>query len=474
MADVALAARHEVPMSAHDLFDLFGAQAGASWLFDARCDAVIPGAPVTLSVPVGPDGGDPIDLLGRISRCIPGRLIEIVHDQPWQGVLTIKLTAVDAGTTRVTVMANLDERGLAWIMRRRGWPHDLPEDHSVHRVGLLTSNSGPGAVYTVACEHLAQLAVDEINTEGGLEGRRVELVVGDDATDPGRAALEARHLVAAGCRVIVASVTSASFEAARRAVGKTGIPLIHPHVNEGGGGGDQVVRWGERPIDQVRAVAHTVMRSAAGRRWYLVGNNYSWAHGAHRAATQAIDEAGGVVVASAQVPLGTGDFTAVLEDVERSGADCVLSCLIGSDEVAFERQVSEAGLRSRWETVSLALDESSRERIGNEAARGIWAVFGYFQDLDTPENNEFLQRYRNRFGRWAPPVSSFSESMYEAFLLYAAAVRSSGLDTSVTQHLYTAHARMPRGLVSSYGPEALRQHLYVARSGTDGFRLITG
>ena len=49
----------------------------------------------------------------------------------------------------------------------------------MHRLGLLTSKSGPGAVFAMACDYLARLAVEEINAEGGLCGQPVELVVRD-------------------------------------------------------------------------------------------------------------------------------------------------------------------------------------------------------------------------------------------------------------------------------------------------------
>lgn len=474
MAGVTLAAREDVALAASDLYALFGAREGASWLFDASCDSVAPGAPVTLTVPAGPDGSEPMPILGRITRCIPGRLIEIAHDQPWQGLIRIKLTPIGPFNTRVTISAELDESGLSWIMRRRGWPDQTPKDPSVHRIGLITSKTGPAAVYTVACEYLARLAVAEMNEEGGLAGRRVELIVADDATDPRRAASEARHLVALGCRAIIASVTSASFESIRLAVTAARLPLIHPHVNEGGGD-RHVFRWGERPLDQVRAVASRAMANASGRRWYLVGNTYSWAYGAHRQGTQAIVEAGGTVAGRQRVPLGTTDFSSLLEDVQRTGADCVLSALVGADEVAFERQVSDLGLRNSWQTLSLAIEESTLERIGPDSS-GIWAAMGYFQSLDTAENTDLLARYRASAGTWAPPISTYSESMYEAFVLYAAAVRNSPKDDNaeVVRQLQNARARLPRGQVASHGADSLTQDLYVARSDGGSFQVVTG
>ncbi len=120
-------------------------------------------------------------------------------------------------------------------------------------------------------------------------------------------------------------MTSASFAAVEGVLAEAGRPVIHTVVNEGGDGSEYVLRWGERPLGQVRAASRAVMQSSAGNRWYMIGNDYKWPRGAHYAGERALAEVGGRVVGNQFVPLGTADFDAVIEQIERSGADCVLS-----------------------------------------------------------------------------------------------------------------------------------------------------
>jgi urea transport system substrate-binding protein len=49
---------------------------------------------------------------------------------------------------------------------------------------------------------------------------------------------------------------------------------------------------------------------------------------------------------------------------------------------------------------------------------------GYFQDGPAAGNTALVARYRAAFGRWAPPVSTLSETVYEAIVQYAKAVRN--------------------------------------------------
>lgn len=466
MQNVVLVAGEHYPIRADALFASFGAHPGDGWLLGASCDELRLGAAVSARIPMGPEN-PAVQLLGRISELKHGRKVTITHDQPWRGRIHLRFTD-EPGGSRLQVVAELDDAGIGWWMEQRGWDTTSTPGPNVRRMGLLTSKTGPGAIFAVACEYLAHLAVDQINADGGIGGKRVELVVHDDATDPGRAALEARRMIASGCEAVIASVTSASFEAVRHAVGALGLPLIHPVLNEGGRGQANIFRWGERPLAQVRAATPLLAGDGAGRSWFHLGNDYSWSHGAHRASVRAIDEAGGSVTQHAFTPLGTLDFSRHIEKIRTSGVTRILSSLVGADEVAFERQLWESGLRERCSVLSLVMDESTRERIGNRAADGIWTAFGYFSALETDTNQELCRRYRDTYGMWAPPISSFSEGVYEAILLYAAAARE---PDDVVRALRRVSAEMPRGRVTLNGPRVMRQRMLVGQSSGDGYRI---
>ncbi|MCW2720161.1 substrate-binding protein [Pseudonocardia sp.] len=474
MASLALSAEQRIDASPGAVFDLFGAGSGAGWVFDAACDRVAAGAAVTLRAPLGGPTGEPVEMLGRITRARPpgrnpGR-IEIMLDVPWRGRLRVLFDADGLGT-RVRIVADLDNEGLHWLMRRRGYPvrDDAPDSN--HLVGLLTSKSGPGSVFAAATGNLAAMAVEEINSDGGIRGRPVRLMVGDDATDPVMGTVEARRLVHNGCRVIMVSTTSATFAHVADELRPDEVLLVHTVMNEGGLGGDLLVQLGERPYQQLRAAADPMMTLAGGRRWFLAGNDYVWPQCVHAAARRVVAEEHGQVVGEAFAPLGTRDFTPVIEAVLTSGADVVLSSFVGADLVAFERQCHAMGVRERARSLALALDEPTRERIGDAAGDGMWGVSGYFEQLPDEANKEFLHRYRQAFGAFAPPVSSISESVYESVHLYAAAARRAGEDEprTVARELRRSRSDFPRGTVTVAGPETVRQQLFLAEATPGGF-----
>ncbi|QTI69074.1 ABC transporter substrate-binding protein [Gordonia polyisoprenivorans] len=388
-------------------------------ILDVECTRFVVGAPVAVSLPVNGDAGAagrPITLLGHVASIRRGKSVVITHHQPWRGLLTIRFFA-DGRGTRIVVESSLDEDGVTWLAHRRGFDPPEPPRADRHRIGLLVSKSGSAAVFAQATERLAQLAVEEINADGGIDGVPVELVIGDDASDSLAGGIAATRLARSGCRIIFACVTSATFNAAASTLRDSEVLLVHTVLNEGGRPSSGVVRLGERPLAQVRAGVPTLMAETGRRRWFFVGHRYSWSFGAHWAARRVVAENSGSVLGDVYVPLGTNDFTDTIEAIKESDAELILSTLVGHDEVVFEQQCAEFGLRSRTRTLALVLDEATQQMIGETAAEGVWTAFAYFEDtLDS--HREIESRYRDALIGPAPPMSSLSETTYEAIRWY--------------------------------------------------------
>ncbi|HJQ45093.1 MAG TPA: substrate-binding protein [Amycolatopsis sp.] len=418
MNSTTLAVESVIELGADEVFERFGTRDTGGWLFDARCASKTVGAPLRFTLPTD---GHRVELLGKLSALRPGALIVVEHTQPWRGQLRVRLDPAGRGRTRLRVSDTVSAAGVDWLVRHRGVELPLPAPTTgATRIGLVVSKSGPGAVFSAAGEFLAELAVDEINASGGVGGRPLELVVADDATDPAIAAAEAHRLVRSGCRAIFACTNSLSFSAMQRAVRASDVLLVHALMNERAASrSPSVLRFGERPADQLDALAGRLMRATGGRSWFLVGLRYSWSYGSHFAARRVVSQQGGHVAGEAYVPLGTTDFAPVIEQIRRSGADLVMSSLNGAHEVDFQEQCFAAGLRERVRTLSLALDESTCEYIAPAAAEGIWTALGYVQGGPAAGNADLLARYHAAHGRWAPPISTMSETAYETIHRYA-------------------------------------------------------
>lgn len=413
-----------------------------------------------------------VDVLGRVSAIQWGRKLVISYHQPWQGKVTLTVTPSGSRRVCLRMVVTLAESAPAWLRRAAGeiqTGSESPADpEPAYPVGLLMSGSGAAGVFAPATENLARMAVDEINIDGGIQGLPVTLVVGDDASDASIGVAELGRLAGLGCRTVVTNVTSATFRRLQPLARRLNATLVFTPVNEGGPRSATILKLGERPLGQLRHSVPRLMQHTSETRWFLAGNDYCWPRITNKVAQRVIRHCGGSVIGERYQRLGSTDFSRLIDAIHVSGAELIISTFVGADEVAFEQQFYAAGLRDRCQTLSLALDESTRDYIGTRAAEGLWTSFGYFEQLDTPRNREFVARYRARFGSSAPPVSSISESVYEALHLYARAQHLSFPDGASSTRWTGLAFDGPRGPVR-ITEDALEQEMFLARATSAGF-----
>ena len=75
-------------------------------------------------------------------------------------------------------------------------------------IGMSGPLTGGAAVYGVAVQNSAQMAVDEINAAGGLNGYKFKLVATDDQNDPSKLATNYATLLEKGVHVSLGTVTT--------------------------------------------------------------------------------------------------------------------------------------------------------------------------------------------------------------------------------------------------------------------------
>ncbi len=463
------------------VFSLLRQPGSLGWLFGAEADELRVGGVMRLNVPLPRDkrdGAAPAVIKGaaRIIDLVEGKRIVLAHEVPWAGKVTLRFEPSGARGTLVRLIADIDHEEIDWMARRQGGAPPAQPTCATRdiTIGLLTTLSGTAGVFGRAAVNCAQLAIEELNADGGLLGLPVRLAVGDDATSPTVGVAEARRLIETErAQVLIACHTSETFNAVRHVSERYRILYLYPQVNEGGPQGRFAFRFGETPADQLRTAIPSLMKEVCGRNWFLVGSDYCWPRQVNGTARQIVDEAKGRVVGERYLPLGEQQFEPLLIDIERSSAEMVVTSMIGWDAVAFERAFYAAGLRGRIRTIGVLIDETTRELIGDAAATGIWSIFGYFMALPGSAATSFLERYRAAFGQVAPPVSNVSESVYEAVHLYArAASRARSTEsTAVSGRLVGSSFKGPRGKVRIRPDGSLQMPLYLAEAVTGGFEV---
>lgn len=464
MADVVFSHDVLLPLDQVSAFSSFGDGSGTGWLMTAQVTLLAPGQVVELTIPL--DGGAALRGTARVVEIRPYRRLVLRHESPWSGETVVTFTP-QGGGTRVRLTARLTPDALGELSQRM----ESTADDDALQVGLVMSLSGDASIFGRAIVNCAELAASEINADGGVLGRPVRIARADEATDGllARARLyrlmKLPHLAA-----VVGSHTSSTLDALNPLIQQNGILYLFVPVNEGGPREGNLFRLGESALDQFSHSIPLLMERTGARSWYLLGHEYSWPRHVNRTARRVIAGLGGRIVRERYLDLETRDFQAAVEDVADSGADLLLSTLIGFGSVGFERVFVAAGLRSRITTLSGLLEDSTLDHLG-PLADGIWSSLSYFGG--EAADNGFRQRYRDAYGAVAPPPSTISASVYDGVHLWARAARTAGTTapTTVADHLPGATFTGSRGRVQVTADGRLRPQMFLAQVVRGQFRV---
>lgn len=338
-----------------------------------------------------------------------------------------------------------------------------PTGGGILNMALVVPLQGPAGIFGPSCESCAALAVEEINADGGVLGRELNLVPVDGGNAPAVVATEVDALIRAGA---VDAVTGWHISAVREAIAPTiagRIPYAYTALYEGGENRPGVFMTGETPDQQLGPSLDWFADAVGVRRWTIVGDDYVWPRRSARVARRYLRSIGGTVCDEMYVPLGTSEFSDVLHRVEASGCDAVLMLLIGDDAVAFNRAFSAWGLDRDVLRFSSLIDENVLLASGAASTRGLMTSAGFFDDLATTAGLDFAATYSRRFGPDAPVLNSLGESCYEGVRLLTELMRRAGSAdvapmTAVAEGL---SYESPRGTVE-LRDRHLRQSVFLA------------
>jgi branched-chain amino acid transport system substrate-binding protein len=275
-----------------------------------------------------------------------------------------------------------------------------------------------------------ELAVEQINAAGGIDGRMLELVIRDDNASPGDAVRAAEELFAhervdllTGSFLSHIGLALTDFARQKKVFFLAAEPLTDK------------ITWGEgnrytfrlRPSTYMQ-VAMLVPEAVAmkKKRWALVYPNYEYGQSAvatfkelMRAAQPDIE-----FVAEQAAPLGRVDAGSVVQALADSKPDAIFNVLFAADLSRFVREGNTRGLFQGREVVSLITGEPEYlDPLKDETPDG-WVVTGYpWYGIDTPEHRAFLDAYQKRFNDY-PRLGTIVG--YGAIVSLAAGVKKAG------------------------------------------------
>ena len=292
------------------------------------------------------------------------------------------------------------------------------------RIGVLHSLTGTMATSETPLVDALRLAVEEANREGGIGGAQIEMIVADCRSDAEYCAQQADNLIASeGVNALFGCWTSACRKAVRKVVEKHDHLLFYPLQYEGMEKSPNIIYTGAAPNQQVIPMVSWAMQEH-GKRAFLVGSDYEFPLVTNRIVKKLLYAKGGMAVGERYLPLGEKSMAALAREIKEKRPDFVLNTINGDSNLYFFRALQEAGISAEDIPVfSTSIAEVELAVIGPELMAGHYAAWNYFQSIDSSENRDFVERFRNRFGPQRV-LDDPMEASYIAFKLWVNALRS--------------------------------------------------
>jgi urea transport system substrate-binding protein len=263
------------------------------------------------------------------------------------------------------------------------------------KIGLLYSLSGVTSVSEKQLYNGTKLAIDEINENGGINGRKIETVFADYASDPAKAADKARRLILDDkVTAIVGTCSSSARQAVKPVVEQYKSLLVYPQSYEGQEESKNIVYVGCIPNQQAEIFVNWLLKNT-GKKFFLIGCDFVYPQVENKLAKEYLAKGGGTVVGEEYVPYGSTDFSSVLNKIKTSNPDIVYSELTGDSNVAFYKQYNAYGLKAT--IASLTTNETVLKAIGTEASKGSYICVDYFKNVENDLNKKFVQKYSATF-----------------------------------------------------------------------------
>ena len=294
------------------------------------------------------------------------------------------------------------------------------------KVGFLNSLSGTMAISESTVFDSLSLAAEEINADGGVLGKQLEVVSEDGASEPTKFAERAGKLIQQDCTAAVfGGWTSSSRKAMLPVFESNNALLFYPVQYEGLESSENIFYTGATTNQQI-IPALDYLAGQGTKTIFLVGSDYVFPRTANKIINAYAQAHGMEVVGEEYTPLGSTEFSTIVNKVRDSGADAVFNTLNGDSNVAFFRQYTSVGLTAEeMPVVSVSIAEEEVPGIGVENIEGQLTAWNYYQTLDTAENTAFVTAFKDKYGQ-DRVTSDPMEAAYTSLYLWKAMVEKAG------------------------------------------------
>ena len=293
--------------------------------------------------------------------------------------------------------------------------------------------TGPTAYLGESAVKAVQMAMDTWNASGGVNGRKFELVSGDNAGQPQQGVTVSRKLIDVDkVAAVLGQLNSSVTLAAMPVFLEKQIPdIAYVDTNRkiydtmGVGGNPWVFRI--NADDSMMADAFAGQLAQEAKSYAIVAQGDDFGRGAAALYEPRLKQAGVAITSTSYYDIGTADFRPVLSKIQSEKPEALLLVMLASDGSVFMRQYGELGLKQKILSRGALVSNEFMDRIKDnpKLAEGIVEATVWTSGEDPDMEGAYQKRYGD------PPVIH-GVMAYYAFQTLAQALKANGGDDSPT------------------------------------------
>ena len=276
---------------------------------------------------------------------------------------------------------------------------DKPADDEPFRIGVMESVTGPGETYGVMAVQAKQMAVDEINAAGGINGRMLEIIVEDEKCNAQDAITAYRKLTEVdGVKIILGTSCSGAMLGAAPLAEEDGVVIFsglatNPDIAEAG---DYIFRTSLSDA-LVGVDTGNVLWVDGHRTLATITENTDYAEGVRRTTAERFEELGGSIVAEEHYASDVTDFRTQLTKIINEEPDALhVSAQSEFTGGTIIKQVRELGWDGPIYAEIVAVGPTAQE-IAGDAITGTKGIATAGLDPNNAKAMEVLANFQERY-----------------------------------------------------------------------------
>ncbi len=273
-----------------------------------------------------------------------------------------------------------------------------------------------------------QLALDEVNAKGGIDGKQVKLLVGDDTGNPKEAPNVAQKF-AADNRIlaVIGHWNSSCTLAARGIYESAGIPVITDSVNKAvtDGTTPHVFRISLTDTAQAQHLAKYAYEQMGKRKAAILFTANDFGTGLKNDFTTKFTELGGEIVAAETYFEGQSkDFSPQITKIKSQNPDLLFVPGYYVETALIAQQAKAAGLEiPMLGTEGISSDELVK--LGGDAVEGIKFTGFFHPEIEFPGTKEFVESFTAKYNK---EPDTYAALAYDSTKVVLEAMAQNGAD----------------------------------------------